>query len=397
MPNRRREQGLGSLYQRGRRWVIQYYANGQRQIESTGLTSRTEAQKVLTARLASVAKGEAVVAKKYTVAELWANRLRYAKGRTVVDAGVRWKKLQPFFGGMVASQVQPHHIMQYRQQRTQQGRKVGTVNREVEALRRCFKLALRDRLIATVPHFHVEKENNVRTGYVPDGKLDQLREAAGREGLWLRTMLELGISYGWRRGEMLGLTCSQVDFGKNLIRLEVGTTKNREAREVPMLPTVRVLLQQCCSGKKPADKVLTRAKGQPVLEPKLAWWKLCVSVGLGQWQCIPCGHTQTQRNRCPKCNAYNWRYVGLLVHDLRRTAARTLRNAGIAEAVAMTITGHKTASMFRRYGIINNDDKVAALQQLQRYQQQTRNDCKVTAISADKEVAASAPASTKVQ
>lgn len=59
------------------------------------------------------------------------------------------------------------------------------------------------------------------------------------------------------------------------------------------------------------------------------------------------------------------RYIGLLMHDMRRSAARRLRNNGTHENVIMAIGGWKTRSMFDRYAIVNNDDKRRALEALQ--------------------------------
>lgn len=55
----------------------------------------------------------------------------------------------------------------------------------------------------------------------------------------------------------------------------------------------------------------------------------------------------------------------LLFHDLRRTAARNLRDASVPEEIIMRIVGRRTADVFKRYAIVNDDDDRQALEKLE--------------------------------
>jgi integrase len=94
----------------------------------------------------------------------------------------------------------------------------------------------------------------------------RLANECAKEGLWLRAILELGSTYGWREAELPGMRVSQVDLAQRIIRLEPGTTKNDEGREVEMTPAVFVLLTALMAGKEPEEYVFPREDGTPVRE-----------------------------------------------------------------------------------------------------------------------------------
>ena len=127
---------------------------------------------------------------------------------------------------------------------------------------------------------------------------------------------------GWRIGsEILPLQWRQVDFQAGTVRLDVGTTKNRDGREFPfdVCPELRDLLEH--------QRAITRAveqqrgqivpwvfhrNGRPIRSFYRSW------------------HAACEQAECPS----------RIPHDFRRTAVRNLVRAGVPERVAMMLTGH---------------------------------------------------------
>ena len=68
-----------------------------------------------------------------------------------------------------------------------------------------------------------------------------------------------------------------------------------------------------------------------------------------------CGSEATAR-RCETCKT-DTRYSGKIFHDFRRAASYNMSEAGVPQAVAMKITGHRADSMFRRYAIVDGEQK----------------------------------------
>ncbi len=147
---------------------------------------------------------------------------------------------------------------------------------------------------------------------------------------------------GVRKGEALQIEWSQVDLAAAIIRLEEEQTKSGDPRTVP-LPDALVEMLRVQEPKEGRVFDGTNLRKE--------WQRACAAVELGTL-------TKVEGKIDP-------RYNGLLIHDLRRSAIRNLVRAGVPEKVAMSISGHKTRSVFDRYNIVDEQDVVEAMRKVQ--------------------------------
>ncbi|MBM4255209.1 MAG: site-specific integrase [Deltaproteobacteria bacterium] len=248
------------------------------------------------------------------------------------------KHLLPYFAGKRAHEVSTADIQAFTKQRQEAGASNGEINRELALLKRSYNLALQADLITKKPYIPLLQERNVRHGFFElrefEAVLAHLPEA-------LRPPMSFAYYTGWRiASEILKLTWSQVDLETGTVRLEAHTTKNDDARPI-YLPQLLVDLldqqwQQHLSHYPTCPHVFHRS-GKPIISYAKDWKKAVTDAGL----------------------------VGKIPHDFRRTAVRNLVRAGVPERVAMTITGHKTRSVFERYNIVSDGDLKEAVRKLE--------------------------------
>jgi integrase len=146
-----------------------------------------------------------------------------------------------------------------------------------------------------------------------------------------------------RRGNVVGLTwpmCSLTVEGSHVVggalRLPGTVTKNKKPLMVPLTGRLLALIDRRWQARVETCPAVFHRQGVAVRDFRKTWRKTVTALGR----------------------------PGLLLHDLRRSGARTLIRAGVPEDVVMKMGGWKTRGMLTRYNIVDTTDLADAQQKL---------------------------------
>ncbi len=365
---------MGGIRKRGSSFEINYRdADGRRHFETVDSDDPEFAKNELKKREGHAAQGLPVTAKMHTVRLIELARdvvtdYKVNHRRSLDDIEARFRlHILPVLGQKKASSITATHLREYIATRQSEGARTGTINRELEAIRRAYCLAIKEGRLYLKPHIPMLEESNARQGFFEREEFDAIRrhlpEHAADASL-------CGYITGWRISEIASLEVANVDLAAGELRLEPYTTKNGEGRVFPFNKELRGLIEKRLALSK-------RLRQRGVVMPYLFWYEnsrkaICRlqrfdkawataadKAGLpvvvlemrnqkGEILIVK----QGKRKGLPKLRRRSVR----IFHDFRRTACRNLIRRGIPDKLAMQMVGWKDRAMLDRYHIVSKTD-----------------------------------------
>lgn len=171
-----------------------------------------------------------------------------------------------------------------------------------------FNLALQAEKIFRKPYLPSLQLNNARQGFFEVRQYQALLCSLPQE---IRPVMTFAYWTGWRvKAEVFPLTWEQVDRERTTVRLETGTTKNKQGRVIYLTDELQALIDQQWyehANHYPNCPFVFHRYGKRIRDIRGAWSRACKDA----------------------------RLEGRIPHDFRRTAVRNMVRAGVPEHVAM--------------------------------------------------------------
>jgi integrase len=349
-----RSYGNGRVFLRGRVYHIAYCRNGYEFSETANTQDERVARKFLVKRLAEIGKPDFVgpSEKRLTLAdleaEIEADYQRHGK-RSIETAKYCLKPVKEFFKYDKLIEVTRPRIQEYQTERLKAGMARATVNREIRYLLRGFKLLVDGGRFSAIPRVGMLQGENVREGFLNKPEFEAVAEMLKPD---VRDLVRFLYNSAWRSGEALKLEWSKVDLNDWIVRLTRKNEKTKHPRTLPLLGELREVIERRLEERRPDCPYVFHRDGRPIKSFRRAFKSACREAGL----------------------------TGLLPHDMRRSAIRNMRKAGIGESDGMKISGHRTNSVYKRYDIVDEQDQRRTIERVQEHLKQEMENRKVVPI-----------------
>jgi integrase len=327
------------VFRRHGQYYINYYYRGRRKREMVG-PSKGAAIQALSIRLAEIAQGKFKIISKRGAMTFDGLADKY---RELVSVHKRSHHIEKYiiktlvasFGDLRVFDLSAEDAERFKAVRSKFV-KPATVNRELTVAKHMLTKAVEWELILDNPFRRVRSLSVPRcTERVLDYDEEiKLLVACDRvRSRFLRPLVLLALHTGMRRGELLSLEWSRIDFEQRTIRI-INAKSSAGTRIIPMNTTVHTLLSDLV--KKASSPLVfpsNRKLGEKLLDLKKGFKKAVQLAGIPHFR----------------------------FHDTRHTFATRLVRVGVDIVSVQHLLGHSKITMTARYAHSLADAKMAAV------------------------------------
>ena len=308
-------------------WYVRYSINGKDKWQSVGKVgevTKTVAQRRLEEVKRKIRMGIYDYEENATLESLEDNFIKYVKDtknlRTWKKRKEQLKTLKTFFQDKTLNRITPGDIDDYKSFRLENV-KPATVNRELSTLRHIINYAKRHK------KFYGDNPVSISGLMTEDNLRDRVLSFEEEEELFiysaphLKPILITALNTGMRKGEILSLQWSEVDFDNNLFIINALNNKSKKTKRIPINSYLRkMLLELKLKNGMNNDYVFLGNNEKPMRDIKTAF-----------------------NNACRRANI-----KGLKFHDLRHTAGTRMLESGVNIVAISDILGHSSIDITKK-------------------------------------------------
>jgi len=323
------------------RYYIDYYDRNQNRIQKLikHATNWNEAHEALKNAILKEHYSEHGIQKKRNqikfkkFVEMFIEDYNKVNKRSWKDDSCRLKKLSEFFGNINLNEVSPIKIERFKSHKLKKGIAKSTINRYLSILKRLFNVAIEWEYAKNNPVRKVKlysEKDNLKERILTEEEEVRLLKMSSEH---LRPILIVALNTGMRRGEILNLKWSNIDFKAEEIKIV--NTKSGKSRIVDINSRLLNELLKLRKKNQNSQYVFTNPRtGKPYKKLQTSFDGACRRAKIEE----------------------------LRFHDLRHTAASRLVEKGVDIIRVKELLGHSSVRITERYTHSSREERKRAVE-----------------------------------